>query len=349
MGGIASVVSTYARAGLFERFPSRALSTHGGASLWERLAFTVRALPVFFFALLCRDVALVHAHVASRGSFKRKSLFLALARAFGVPTIFHLHGAQFHKFADSEAGPALRRWIVYSLERSSRVIVLSEAWAAYVRKLAPRAKVEVIANPVAFPEELDQSAVEPGRVLFLGRVDQRKGAFDLLEAARIVAPQVPGFRLALGGDGDLGRVRETVRGLGLAGQVEVLGWVGPESKEQEFARAQIFVLPSYDEGLPMAMLEAMALGKAIVVTPVGGIPEAVQDGEQGLLVPPGDPAALAATLTRLLNAPDLCSKLGVAARARVAERFSTDIVLKQVVALYGNLGVHSHQGGGAAT
>ena len=127
--------------------------------------------------------------------------------------------------------------------------------------------------------------------------------------------------------------------MGITERIEILGWVVGEAKLQQLARAEVFVLPSFHEGLPMAMLEAMAHGKAMVVTPVGGIPEAVQHEEQGLLVTPGQPQELADALLRLLRDADLRRALGQRARMRVAERFGTDRVLDQVGAMYKELGV----------
>ena len=152
------------------------------------------------------------------------------------------------------------------------------------------------------------------------------------------SPQMSQIRLAIGGDGDLDEIARAVEQLGLGAHVEILGWVGPERKEAELARAAIFALPSYDEGLPMSMLEAMAAAKAVVVTPVGGIPQAVSDGVNGLLVAPRDVAALAQALRSLIEDDALRQRLGRGARATIVERFSTDAVLGKLDALYRELG-----------
>lgn len=338
-GGIASVVSVYIQCGLFENFPVRYVVTHreggGVAKLW-RAGFTVFKVIAL---LLTGKVALVHAHVSSNGSFKRKSVYLALARLFSVPTIFHLHSGEFHRFVDEGVSSLTRRWIVYTVSNATRVIALSDAWANYLRKLSPSAGVCVIANPVKLPAPSNIDNTKPGRLLFLGRAGERKGVFVLLEAVALLRARFPWVRLALGGDGDLDQVRAVATDLGIVDLIEILGWVGAEEKRCQFAYAQVFVLPSFHEGLPMAMLEAMAHAKPVVVTPVGGIPEAVQDGQQGLLVPAGDAPALAAALSRLLEDAPLRESMGRSAQCRVAERYSTDIVIDHVSALYEDLGV----------
>ena len=123
--------------------------------------------------------------------------------------------------------------------------------------------------------------------------DVKNGVYDLLAAVAALAPQFPNVRLAVGGDGDLALLRTRAAQLGIAERLDVLGWIGAQEKADQLARASVFCLPSHAEGLPMAMLEAMAVGKAIVVSRVGGIPEAVVDGDNGLLVPPRDVQALA--------------------------------------------------------
>jgi glycosyltransferase involved in cell wall biosynthesis len=298
-----------------------------------------RALSGFwrtFIACAFARPAIVHAHSASRASFVRKSLLLLVARVAGCKTIFHLHGGGFRQFATADSGALMRRWIRHTLERSSLVIALSDGWAQFVRGFAPRARVAVVPNAVALPA-LAPCAEQPGRILFLGRIEQAKGIDELLAAAAALAPRVPGLRLVLGGQGDLARVRARAAELGIAARVELPGWLGPRERDAELARAAVFCLPSHAEGLPMAMLEAMAAGKAVVATSVGAIPEVVTDGGNGLLVPAGDAAALAAALERVLADDALRARLGRRARACVEERYSGAVVGARLAAIWHEL------------
>nr|WP_316643916.1 glycosyltransferase family 4 protein [uncultured Roseateles sp.] len=337
-GGVAAVVSVYVRSGLFDHFPVHYVATHREGGRLSKLVCALSATAQIAVRLLSGRVALVHAHSASNASFKRKSFYLALARALRVPTIFHLHGGGFRDFADQQASPRLRSWIVHTIRHSTRVIALSQAWSDYLTGLAPGARVAIVANPVDVPAELPIRSVEPARLLFLGRASQAKGIFDLLQAMASLKPRWPDLRLALGGDGDLAAVRTYASQLGLAESLDILGWVGEDDKRKELLRAEIFVLPSYKEGLPMAMLEAMAMAVPVVVTPVGGIPEAVQHEQQGLLVDPGQPQALADAIERLLASPVLRERLATSARERVRERFGVELVLQRLSAVYRELG-----------
>jgi len=178
---------------------------------------------------------------------------------------------------------------------------------------------------------------EAGRILFLGHVGKRKGIFELLKALSLLKDSFPHVKLAICGDGQLDSARKMVDELGIGSNVEFHGWIGADQRAREFARASIFTLPSYDEGLPMAMLEAMAAGKAIVVTPVGGIPEVVKDRENGLLVPPGDASALAQALREILEDSSLGKMLAENAVRTVEARFSPPVVLGQLSRIYEDL------------
>lgn len=338
MGGIAAVVRVYEQAGLLQRYGVRYLATHCDGSRWRKLAAMLRAYFVFAGLLLCGRVGLVHVHLASRASFWRKSGFFLLAFLFRIPAILHLHGGGFARFYGEECGPLRRRFVRFIFERSARVIVLSEGWRQWVRSMCGNPNVMCLYNPVLLPPASEWAARRHGAVLSLGRLGAQKGSFDLLAAAARVAPQVEELELRLGGDGELDAVRARAAQLGLAGQVQVLGWVSGEGKQQQLALARLFALPSYFEGLPMSVLEAMAAGLPVLATSVGGIPEAVADGVEGFLVQPGDVDALATRLAQLLQDEALARRMGEAARRKVESTFSSDAVLPEVERLYREMG-----------
>jgi glycosyltransferase involved in cell wall biosynthesis len=250
--------------------------------------------------------------------------------------VFHLHGACFDKYAQEQASPLVQRWIRHTLESTSRVIALSPHWADFLRRYAPAARVIVIPNSVPLPP-VSPATAEPGRILFLGQIEPRKGIYELLEALATVAPRHPHARLAIGGQGEVDEVRKRAAALGITDRVQLLGWLTGANKQAELARASIFCLPSHAEGLPMAMLEAMAAGKAVVVTPVGGIPHAVRDGDNGVLVPAGDVPRLAAALDSLLADPERVRGLGEQARATIAQEFEAGAVIERIAAVYHEL------------
>ncbi|MGI4719879.1 MAG: glycosyltransferase family 4 protein [Janthinobacterium lividum] len=335
-GGVATVVSLLRQDGLFEREGVYYVATHAEGARARKVGAFLKGL---WSTLAClarpKRPEVVHAHAASKGSFVRKSLLLALARARGCKTVFHLHGACFDDFVARAGGP-MRRWIRHTLESSSTVIALSTRWADFLRGIAPAARVVVVPNSVPLPPETP-AQVEPGRILFLGQVESRKGIYELVEALALLRERFPHARLAIGGQGQLEEVRRRALALGVAEHVTMLGWVTAARKQEELARAAVFCLPSHAEGLPMAMLEAMAAGKAIVVTGVGGIPDAVRDGDNGVLVPPGDAHALADALGRILGDEEERRRLGARARATIERQFESGVVIGHISAVYKQL------------
>jgi len=209
------------------------------------------------------------------------------------------------------------------------------------------AKIRVVANGVdiaaidaARPRNLVRRGLglpEGAPVIGLvARLDHwGKGHKELFEAMAPLMARRPVHALMVGGGRRIDEVRALAAGLGLAGAVHFLG---PRHDVPDLLNAMdIFVLPSYSEGLSLALLEAMAAGKPVIATAVGGTPEVVTDGDNGLLIPPRDAGSLAAALTRLLSDPALAQRLGANARAHVREHFSLDRLGREINEIYGEL------------
>lgn len=342
-GGVAAVIAAWRRAGLFERWPVHYVATHRDGSALEKLLKAIDAFFVFL-ALLCRHPrAVLHVHAASRASFWRKSVFMALALVARWPIVFHLHGGGFAEFYERECGPLGRAAVRFFLDRAACVVVLSERWRAWIGGVTRNLRVVTIANGVALPAP-SRVARQPSLVAFTGRCAEGKGIFDLLQATLALRRTCPKLRVECAGDGDLDEVERAVACLGLADRVRCLGWIGPARRDELLARAAIYVLPSHAEGLPMGLLEAMAAGCAVVATDVGGIPDVVQDGANGLLVPPGDSRALALAIARLVADPALAARLGRAARATVEGRFTVSASLERLEQVYRSLGIETADG-----
>jgi glycosyltransferase involved in cell wall biosynthesis len=335
-GGVAAVVSVLRKHGLFERERVRYIATHREGSKAVKAKGAVSGFWHTLLACFSQHPAVVHVHAASRASFVRKSIVLLIARLAGCKTIFHLHGGGFRQFATVEAGTLMRRWIRHTLEASSVVITLSNGWAGFVRGFAPKARVMVVPNsvPVASASHVQP---EPGRILFLGRLETAKGVFELLGAGALLAQRFPELRLVFGGEGDAGALRKKAAELGIGERIELPGWLGQNERDEQLARASVFCLPSYAEGLPMSMLEAMAAGTAVVASNVGGIPETIVDGDNGLLAPPRDEEALAGRLAQVLGDEALRSRLAQRARVTIEQHYSTEVVCGQLSALYREL------------
>ncbi|WP_077036174.1 glycosyltransferase family 4 protein [Pelomonas sp. KK5] len=331
-GGIASVLRQYEQEGMFDNGAVRLLETHHDRNALGRVLPFLKACAVLWWALLLGRVAVIHAHVSHGGSFWRKFLLTAPALAGGVPVLSHLHSGSFEDFHE-RASPFTQGCIRWMLGRSLRVITLSAARAQWVHRVQPLAQTEVVLNSAAAPATV-QPLQDPPTVLFLGRIGPNKGTFDLLQAFATIHRDRPDCRLVVGGDGEAEKLVELVRALGLQDAVHYCGWVDAAQKARLLDAAWVFALPSYHEGLPMAILEAMAHGRAVVSCPIGGIPEAVEADVTGLMVPPGDLARLVDALRRILGDSGYAARLGAAGRASFAARFSNEANLPKLVALY---------------
>jgi glycosyltransferase involved in cell wall biosynthesis len=321
-GGIDRVMATLK--GELERDPRGTAATFAATRGAGSLALSPLHMARFVGKMLAMrargQLDLVHINLASNGSTYRKLLIAATARALGVPYVLHLHGADYRTFW-SDKRPWLSSRIREMFEGAARVIVLGRVWRDFVAERAPRAagRIEIVPNASAPPVLPHIGGGERVHILFLGRIGDRKGVPQLGEAL-FRMKDMPGWRATIAGDGHVEAARAKAAGYGLTDRVDLPGWVGPDRVAELMASADILVLPSFSENLPVAIIEAMAAGVAVVATPVGAVEDIIADGETGLLVPPGDVDALTAALHRLVDDPALRERLGTAGRALHREK-----------------------------
>ena len=331
-GGISAVILTYRRNEIWPSKQLEWLSTYDDRGWPAKVVSGVSALALALVAIPRNDV--IHIHAAWKTSFCRKSGFFALARCFGKKTVLHLHAPDFSGFRKGFVGALSRR--VFS--QADAVVVLSETWAHSVRTLVPDANVKVIPNPCEVPAERPSGlATREPVIVFSGKLESRKGFLDLIRAMPAVIESVPNARLVMAGHGEIEAARDLAGFLGIANHVECLGWVTGEKKKEVLSKARVFCLPSYGEGLPMAMLEAMSHSIPVVVTPVGGIPDVVKDGSNGVLVEPGNISGISTAITSLLLNTASAQRMADAARESVASEFGPDHMRYCLRQLYGDL------------
>ena len=313
------------------------LDTRGDGSALSSLWVLTQALGKLLICRLRGELAGVHVNVAERLSLFRKGVVIIASRALGVPVVLHLHAAQLHHFYPGLPRPvqALTRW-VFSLPQSC--VVLGQVSRQFVIEQlgVPAQRVEIINNGVPEPTETrrqsDPDALQ--RVLFVGNLSERKGLSDLLAALAL-----PGFdrrqvEVQIAGGGDVTGYQARANALGLKNLVHFSGWVGQPEVARLMAAADVLVLPSYDEGLPLVILEALANGVAVVCSPVGEIDSVLTDGVDAVFVAPGDQRGLAAGLQRVLRNPDLRETLEKNGRRLYAQNFSVQRFFSEVARLH---------------
>src|SRR2546426_2111887 len=240
--------------------------------------------------------------------------------------------------------PFLKSFLAWAARRSDRVIAISNYTAGELRELAD-VPIEVIPYTTALPDLAPSPSAAPdgsGPVLFVGRLVERKGVAHLIEAIARLGPLGP--RLEVVGDGpERPGLEGLAQRLGVANRVVFRGKIPPDELQASYARAAVCVLPSVldargdTEGLGVVLLEAMNHGTPVIASRVGGIPDIVEDGEAGLLVPPGDADALAAAVRRVRDDLALARRLGEAGRRRLRERFSWRAIVQRWLDVYTGL------------
>jgi glycosyltransferase involved in cell wall biosynthesis len=318
-GGIATVeklIFKYA----FSNIQVQHITSHDEGSATHRIVVFGKALLKFFWKLLLRRVDVAHIHLSDGGSVLRKTILSLLAYGFHKPVLIHAHGAEFD-LKNSKFPKWLQEGTNLIFRQCKGFIVLSETWKEYYvsNMRLDEKQVFVLPNPVELATQVPaRTSNTTIKIVFFGRIGQRKGAFDLVNAfASLAVDRRKNVQLFLAGDGEIQHGLELVDRLGLKDSVTFLGWVDSEQRDQLLAAAHIFALPSYNEGLPMALLEAMGWGLPVIATPVGGIPELITSGVNGLLVNPGDIQQLSAVIQSLIQDEILRSSLGRAARESV--------------------------------
>jgi glycosyltransferase involved in cell wall biosynthesis len=309
--------------------PRRSLLTGVKAQtkLLRQLAGTVRR----------ERTCIVHIHTSQFFGFWRDCMHLFVAQWLGGRVVLHNHGASFDRWAD-QMGPLARSIMRRSFESAAGVIVLSNDWLHKLAPLAPRARWHVVPNGLPLPPKVNNVATDPPVFLFLGDWTSRKGVHDLVKAVALASrSDFPGTVHLAGFEKEPGQLKELeqhIAATGCGSRIRILGTLAPDAKEVAVASAHCLVLPSYAEGLPMAILEGMAHGLPVIATRVGAIPEVVHDGHEGFLIEPGDVEALADRLLRIAADPQLRLTMGAAARRCVEAEYSLDVMVERIMAIY---------------
>lgn len=295
---------------------------------WRRALAAGGRIARFALQLLDPRVRGALIFVAGGSSLAEKGVMVLLATACGKPAIITPRSG--HLVDDLARSAQLRRFARLVFASAARVMCQGEVWARYYRALGalPQERFVVVPNWIdtrpytALPRPTAAATGAPVRVLFLSRLERAKGVLDLVEAvARLGERERSASQIVIGGEGpDRGAVEQALAQRGVAGCCELAGWLKGPDKLQALAAADIYVFPSHVEGFPNALLEAMAAGLPVVATDVGAVRELVTDGENGLIVPPQQPEALAVALARLIGDAALRQRLGAAARAHVVRQ-----------------------------
>lgn len=332
-GGIGTVLSTYHQQGFMHN--KLFLVTHReGPALTRIFLFSSAFFQLLWLFIRYPSLKTLHLHMSERGSIARKAIISSISKLFGKQILLHFHGAEFLK--EYQSSPAWLKWFTTTfLNSSDGLLVLSKSWKQDLANVTPNPNIHVVYNPVVMDPERTvrlSETDEPLRLLFLGRFGQRKGIYDLLKA--MAQTKNCNVELALHGDGELEQVQQEILALGLQEKVFRGGWIRGDEKHKALLKADVLILPSYNEGLPVAILEALAYGLAVISTPVGGIAEAVHHQTNGLLVSPGDVNGLADAIQALAENRATLNLMKQASLKLCSENFSHQNIFSQLETIY---------------
>lgn len=335
-GGMVSVVKNYLRYKDWDKYHIIYIPTHTESNKIIVLLYFIFSYIKILLLLFNKNIRLAHLHTAERGSFYRKAILVRTLKVFGIKVIMHHHAAEFEEFY-SKLSNQQKKFVNETLKLADVNIVLSKRLVPMITNKAPEAKVKVLYNAVSVYEKNPYN-MSASNILFLGRLGRRKGTYDLLDAVKIIDSDIPeNVKLYLCGDGEIDNIKVKINELGLQKRIAFIGWIDGKQKAEFMYNTSITVLPSYNEGLPMAILESMAYGIPCISTNIASIPEVIFDNKNGFLIRPGDIEGLAKSLLELINNFDKRKRFSENSYDLITKNFSLDNHVSQLISLYHNL------------
>lgn len=325
-GGIAILLKSYSQ--IFPVFYY--VCSHKFSNRWYQLWITFTAFFKVVYYCSMRRIKIVHIHTASYRSFFRDSVYLLIAKLFNKKIIMHIHGGEFEQFFYKY--PHYCRCVC---QKADCVVAVSYFFGKIFRRLQLNHQVEVLYNAAEKPlyqKIYDRDGII--NILFLGTIDDNKGVFDVLKCfmehkdyfqSRVV--------LHIGGIGDSSRLEKEIKEFGLQDVVLYHGWMNQIEKNHMLAMTDIYIQPSYFESLGIAIIESMSYGIPVIASNTGGIPELVDSGSNGFLIPPGDMEQFFCVLSSLIENNDLCMQMGMKSLEK-SRNFTIEQMEINIVELY---------------
>ncbi len=301
-GGITTVISFLRRYdwkndGISIKFIPTYISNN---NLIEIIFYAVAYIRILFTVIIWRP-NLVHIHMSYRGSFRRAYYIHKLAKKCKIRTIVHLHGSEFKKWY-YECNPKMRRKISQLITDSDYFVVLGEKWRSFIHSIAPKANIIVARNTVEFP--IERAVYNSDRCIFTftGVLIKRKGVDILLDAISkcMLDKKCRHYKFYIAGAGEEELSLKTkTNNMQLSESISFLGWINDLERKKILCESRALILPSYNEGLPMSILEALSFGVPVIATSVGSIGEAIENGRNGFMVDVGNSDMLAECIKKI--------------------------------------------------
>jgi glycosyltransferase involved in cell wall biosynthesis len=334
-GGIASVIKCYNETILWKKYQIGILDPYCNRSNLIKIFRFFKAIALFILKINKYDV--LHLHCGGQTSLSRKCFFLFFGNLFGKKTILHIHNTRTIQYLGGATNIIIKLLLV-ALRRADSIIVLSKSMKKSIEALNIGPNVFVLNNPCKYisGETVDDKKNEP-TILFVGAITEKKGCYDLIRAFKQLITIRPGIRLVIAGDGGIEELSNYVSEENIEDHVEILGWVDDERIAEEYKKAYLLCLPSYQEGMPMVLIEAMAHGLPVITTPVGVIIDFITDGENGIIVPVGNIEMLCDAFLTIMEDEKLRNRRGKSGKEFVIRNFSIDKIVNELDTIYSKI------------
>ncbi|MFY0761454.1 glycosyltransferase family 4 protein [Metabacillus dongyingensis] len=336
-GGISSVLSNYFS--YKNEFNDKQAEIDGFNSintknkLTQMLAFP-SILAQFFIKI--KDYDIIHIHVSSYGSFIRKNILAKICKINKKPYVVHLHGSEFKLFYNNSSKKRKNSIKVF-FDSASKIIVLGEEWKQFIGGIVDDSnKIYVLNNAVPLPERQSYEKKVNNKKLilgFLGQIGERKGIFDLINSVDSFSNEVE-IELLIAGNGEQELLQKKILAANNKHRFINMGWINNLERQNFLNSIDVLVLPSYNEGLPMSILEAMSYKKPIISTNVGSIEEAVLNDINGFIINPGNQEQLSQAIYKFLNNPAIIEEFGSKSIKIFVEKFLLQTHIDKLCTLY---------------
>lgn len=330
-GGMWTVVENYINNEKFvEKTNLKYISTITKTNIVFKCLYSFFAIKKVAKELKNNNYDIIHIHMSERGSVTRTGIIAKIAKKYNTKIVIHMHGAEFQTWYEN-LNETKRKKVRSVLNMADRILILGNYWSKFINSLVnDKDKINVLYNSVLVPSSNNYNS-NSKNILFLGLVGRRKGIFDIIESIKILKDKNYRFKLLVYGPDETTGFNDIIENNGLDDYIEYRGWLRAEAKEDVFNDILVNLLPSYNEGLPMTILETMSYGIPNISTNVAAIPEVVNNSN-GYLIEPGDIKKIASSIEDALN-NDMKLKSDKA-YTEIKNNFSLDAHIKKLLKIY---------------
>ena len=331
-GGISAVINGYRGSQLEKDFNIVYVESYKDGGKFIKFLKGINGYVHFIKVLIVDKPDLVHIHSSFGPSFYRKLPFIYIASWIKLPIINHIHGSEFDKFYIN-ASQKKKKLVQKTWKKCDKLIALSDTWKEKFSIVVPINNIVVIENYSIIAEDVNRSR-NNNQVLFLGAINKMKGCFDIPSVVEQVIEKIPSCKFVIGGDGDIEEVKKIAKNKNVDKYMDFPGWIRGDKKDKLLRQSNIFFLPSYTEGMPMSILDAMGYALPIISTNIGSIPKIVHDRENGFLYEPGDIKGFSSAIVELLKDEKRLVKFSKESMRIVKEGYSLEHHLYLLSDLY---------------